>query len=148
MNYKNAVCRGSWALRNNCRTCERCIETRPANEPSVLEKVHDDLKSQLLTTQQEFKEAREEIEKLRQLNVEFADLRVKTLTNESQLQKNELSRQRDEIEVLKAKLEKCMEQRNAETDLSSTSYSNAKVKIMHFNNELNSITIDSIKRGE
>lgn len=31
-NYKNAVCRGSWQLGNNCKTCERCVETNP-NKP-------------------------------------------------------------------------------------------------------------------
>lgn len=30
--YKNPVCRGVWALNNNCKTCERCIETRPKSE--------------------------------------------------------------------------------------------------------------------
>lgn len=27
--YKGAVCRGCWALGNNCGSCERCIATKP-----------------------------------------------------------------------------------------------------------------------
>lgn len=30
--YKNSVCKGAWELGNNCKTCERCIETNP-NRP-------------------------------------------------------------------------------------------------------------------
>jgi membrane-bound lytic murein transglycosylase len=26
-NYKNPVCKGSWQFGNNCKTCERCVET-------------------------------------------------------------------------------------------------------------------------
>jgi hypothetical protein len=26
--YKNPVCRGSWLIGNNCKTCERCLETK------------------------------------------------------------------------------------------------------------------------
>ena len=26
--YKKPVCRGSWLIGNNCKTCERCIETK------------------------------------------------------------------------------------------------------------------------
>jgi hypothetical protein len=29
--YKNPVCRGCWALGNNCGTCERCVETKPTS---------------------------------------------------------------------------------------------------------------------
>lgn len=29
--YKGPVCRGSWALGNNCKICERCIATKPTN---------------------------------------------------------------------------------------------------------------------
>lgn len=32
--YKNPVCRGCWALGNNCGRCERCIETRPSAPPA------------------------------------------------------------------------------------------------------------------
>lgn len=28
--YKGPVCRGSWKLNNNCKTCERCRDTRPS----------------------------------------------------------------------------------------------------------------------
>ena len=31
--YKRPVCRGSWQFGNNCKTCERCIETRPDKAP-------------------------------------------------------------------------------------------------------------------
>lgn len=48
--------------------------------------------------------AQKKIEELEKLNVEFSDLRVKTLTFESELQKTELARQRDEITQLKAQL--------------------------------------------
>ena len=27
--YTKPVCRGAWALGNNCKTCEKCIATRP-----------------------------------------------------------------------------------------------------------------------
>lgn len=27
--YKNAVCRGAWALGTACGSCERCIDTKP-----------------------------------------------------------------------------------------------------------------------
>lgn len=34
-NYKNPVCKGSWQIGNNCKTCERCVETDP-NKPKEL----------------------------------------------------------------------------------------------------------------
>lgn len=27
--YKGPVCRGCWALGNNCKICERCVATKP-----------------------------------------------------------------------------------------------------------------------
>lgn len=28
--YTGPVCKGSWALGNNCKVCERCLATKPA----------------------------------------------------------------------------------------------------------------------
>jgi len=27
--YKGKICKGSWEFKNNCRTCEKCIHTKP-----------------------------------------------------------------------------------------------------------------------
>jgi hypothetical protein len=29
--YKGVVCRGSWLLGSNCKTCERCVDTKPVS---------------------------------------------------------------------------------------------------------------------
>lgn len=31
--YKNPICKGCWSLGNNCKTCEKCIDTKPAIQP-------------------------------------------------------------------------------------------------------------------
>lgn len=30
--YKNPVCRGCWSLGNNCKICEKCIDTRETKQ--------------------------------------------------------------------------------------------------------------------
>lgn len=36
--YKNPVCRGSWVLGNNCKTCERCVESWPVSGSPNIER--------------------------------------------------------------------------------------------------------------
>ena len=30
--YRGITCRGSWEFGNNCKTCQRCIETKPVSQ--------------------------------------------------------------------------------------------------------------------
>lgn len=36
--YKGPICRGSWSLGNNCKTCERCIDTKPKENEDETDK--------------------------------------------------------------------------------------------------------------
>lgn len=35
MEYKGKICKGSWSFGNNCKTCEKCVDTNPfVNKPT------------------------------------------------------------------------------------------------------------------
>lgn len=40
MKYEGTICRGSWSLGNNCKTCEKCIDTKP-KETIVKENINN-----------------------------------------------------------------------------------------------------------
>jgi len=99
--YKGAVCRGCWALGNNCGSCERCIATKP-DMSLAYEGAREDLdiwKKRALEAEAKLKETQTELSrwredanwsreralnaeaKLRRVNTEISDITINFMFN-------------------------------------------------------------------
>lgn len=128
---------------------EKLIYYKGRGNHSVLqlEQMVEQRQFSLANTQQDLKQARERIKELESLLVQFKDMNSKNYKESCEWEFS-FKTQQQEIEVLKAKLEKCKEQRNDYILSEYEPYSHALEVIKDDETELSSITIDSIKRGE